>query len=94
MATYSSILAWVIPWTEEPEGLYSSWSHKVSNTTEHTHTHRGQVPFRHFVLTLLFCSLVTVCFPFSRTSHGKESLSGPLIYLKYLEQTCHRAATP
>ena len=29
MATHSSILAWEIPWTEEPGGLQS-------NTTEHT----------------------------------------------------------
>ena len=27
MATYSSILAWRIPWTEEP-GSYSPWGHK------------------------------------------------------------------
>ena len=27
MATYSSILAWRIPWTEEPVG-YSPWGHK------------------------------------------------------------------
>ena len=27
MATHSSILAWEIPWTEEPSG-YSSWDHK------------------------------------------------------------------
>jgi len=27
MATHSSILAWRIPWTEEPEG-YSPWSLK------------------------------------------------------------------
>ena len=33
MATYSSILAWRIPWTEEPTG-YISWSHKESDTTE------------------------------------------------------------
>ena len=26
MATYSSILAWRIPWTEEPAG-YSPWGH-------------------------------------------------------------------
>ena len=37
MATYSSILAWKIPWTEELPG-YSPWGHKESNTTEHTHT--------------------------------------------------------
>ena len=28
MATYSSILAWKIPWTEEPVG-YSPWSRRV-----------------------------------------------------------------
>ena len=26
MATHSSILAWRIPWTEEPGGLQSTWS--------------------------------------------------------------------
>ena len=34
MATHSSILAWRIPWTEEPGRLYSSWGHRESNTTE------------------------------------------------------------
>ena len=29
MATHSSILAWRIPWTEEPGGLPSMWSHRV-----------------------------------------------------------------
>ena len=38
MATHSSILAWRIPWTEEP-GSYSPWGHKESYMTEHTHTH-------------------------------------------------------
>ena len=33
MATHSSILAWRIPWTEEP-GKPSPWSHKVSDTPE------------------------------------------------------------
>ena len=28
MVTYSSILAWRIPWTEETDGLYSPWGHK------------------------------------------------------------------
>ena len=31
MATHSSILAWRIPWTEEPGGL---WGRKESDTTE------------------------------------------------------------
>ena len=33
MATHSSILAWKIPWTEEPGGL-QSMGHKESDTTE------------------------------------------------------------
>ena len=33
MATYSRILAWRIPWTEEPGGLQSMGSQK-SDTTE------------------------------------------------------------
>ena len=33
MAIHSSILAWRIPWTEEPEG-YSPSSHKESDTAE------------------------------------------------------------
>ena len=37
MATHSSILAWKIPWTEEPGCLRSMWS---LETTEHTHTHK------------------------------------------------------
>ena len=38
MATHPSILAWRIPWTEEPGG-YSPWGRKESDTTERlTHT--------------------------------------------------------
>ena len=29
MATHSSILAWRIPWTEEPDSLQSMGSHRV-----------------------------------------------------------------
>ena len=31
MATHSSILAWRIPWTEEPGGLQSMGSQRVGN---------------------------------------------------------------
>jgi len=33
MATYSNILAWEIPWTEEP-GRYSPFGYKELDTTE------------------------------------------------------------
>ena len=36
MATHSSILAWEIPWTEEPGGTYSSSGCKKSDMTEVT----------------------------------------------------------
>ena len=35
MATHSSILAWRIPWTGEPDGLQSTGSQRVSEK-EHT----------------------------------------------------------
>ena len=38
METYSSILAWQIPWTEEPGGPQSLGSQR-DLVTEHTHTH-------------------------------------------------------
>ena len=38
MATHSTILAWRIPWTEEPVGLHSPWGHKASDITEAINT--------------------------------------------------------
>ena len=40
MATHSSILAWKIPWTEEPGG-YSPWARKKNMTevTEYADSH-------------------------------------------------------
>ena len=37
MATHSSILAWRVPWTEEPGGLQST-GRKESDTTEQART--------------------------------------------------------
>ena len=41
MATYSSILAWKIPWMEKPGRLQSMGSQRVGHSwaTEHTHTY-------------------------------------------------------
>ena len=35
ITTHSSIIAWEIPWTEEPRG---PWGHKEVGHNEHTHT--------------------------------------------------------
>ena len=44
MATHSSILAWRIPWTEEPDGLQSMGLQTIRHniTTEHTHRHNSK----------------------------------------------------
>ena len=46
MATHSSILAWRIPWTEEPGELHSM-DHNELDVTEHvrgdTHTHKNHI---------------------------------------------------
>ena len=34
ITTCSSVLAWRIPWTEEPGGLYSPWGCKEPDLTE------------------------------------------------------------
>ena len=36
LATYSSVLAWRVPWTEERGELHSPWGHRESDTTEAT----------------------------------------------------------
>ena len=39
MATHSSILAWEIPWEEEPGRLWSMGSQRVNLVTEHARMH-------------------------------------------------------
>ena len=53
METHSSILAWEIPWREEPGGLQSMGSQRVGHdwsylayTHTHTHTQSDSVPWR------------------------------------------------
>ena len=40
-AAYSSILAWRIPWTEEPGGLQSIESQRVRHDLAHTRAHKS-----------------------------------------------------
>ena len=45
VATHSRIFAWEIPWTEEPVGLHSPWSHKeldMNEAIEHSGTHTAE----------------------------------------------------
>ena len=46
MVTHSSILAWKIPWTEEPGGLWSMGSQSVRHDRGHTQNSQGCVSFK------------------------------------------------
>ena len=74
MATHSSILAWEIPWTEEPGGL-QSWGHKDLDTAEHVHTH--SVPGA-WLCTLLGPSITFVTHPHIRPSRIINSFGAPV----------------
>ena len=43
MATHSSILAWKIPWTEEPGRLQSMGSQRVTTEASEHHTHASPI---------------------------------------------------
>ena len=44
MATHSSLLAWKIPWTEEPDGLQSTGSRESDTTEQPPHVHSAPGP--------------------------------------------------
>ena len=100
MATHSSILAWRIPWMEEPGG-YSLWGPKESDTTQRLNT------FFTFILAVavglrvpnicLFSplcphwDLILATVPSLGGEHGKE-ITGcffPSCYYQVQEQSFH-----
>ena len=56
MATNSNILAWRIPWTEEPGGLYSPWGCKELDMTEQLTLHTIDTCFWACYTLLLICA--------------------------------------
>ena len=56
MAAHSSILAWRIPWTEEPDGLESLGSQRVG----HSWSHWAQADFPHLV-SLCVTTSTSIC---------------------------------
>ena len=58
MATHSSILAWRIPWTEEPDGLQSMESQRDGHDWATSHTH-GMINI--WGITKLFPKVAAQC---------------------------------
>ena len=66
MATHSRILAWRIPWTEEPGRLQSIVSHRVGhNSSDLAHTHSKRTEIKESpsgsISQLRACSLIKEC---------------------------------
>ena len=79
MATHSSILAWRIPWTEEPGGLQSMGSQRVKNdlVSKHTCWYTEIQLVSHTAVTTSnvakFTSVLIICLLFSTNkSHHLE----------------------
>ena len=75
MVTHSSILAWEIPWMEEPGGLYSPRSGKSwTRLSTHAHTLYPECLFSLIIgILYLSTSLIHFSLPASPTSGNQES---------------------
>ena len=69
MATHSSILAWKIPWTEEPGGLQSTGSKGVRHDWAHRHSLTQKSPRVKFYMPFTLKSTKLKC-AFSGISSG------------------------
>ena len=75
MATHSSILAWEIPWTEEPGGLQSmrsqSWTHWATNTF--THQRKPLESLKQGTYDLVRCDFPKWHYDYRRERLGEDS---------------------
>ena len=58
MATHSSILAWRIPWAEEPDELQSIGSQTVRHDQATTHTHNSRDEINTPILSEIWKKLI------------------------------------
>ena len=74
MTTHSSILAWKIPWTEEPVRLHSPKGHKELAMTEHLSAHTRAHTHTHMLLFVLSAYESTI------TSKHKIEFEKDIVY--------------
>ena len=58
IATYTSILAWRIPWTEEPGRLQSMASQSRTRLSDYTHTRAFST---YYLLKSIIISIISIC---------------------------------
>ena len=71
MATHSSIVAWRIPWTEEPDGLQSMGSQIVR--------HDSATSLLRFILTMDSPNIIDLGSPFCPSIRGSRVISRTLL---------------
>ena len=83
MATHSSILAWRIPWTEEPDRLYSPWGCKELNMTATKHTYIPSESLCSYFKkeSVGVCTCVHVCMCVCVHKHIRNPLSSSLNFI-------------
>ena len=57
MTTYSSILAWKIPWTEEAGGLQSMGLQRLQRDLVTQHVHKHMCIYLNYIIILVVCKL-------------------------------------
>ena len=83
MATHSSILAWKIPWTEEPGGLQSIGLQSQTQLSLHRHTSNNFIPINltnmgNVIIPSSFCNLSYKY----RINYKKKNFGGQISYFK------------
>ena len=82
MATHSSILAWKIPWTEEPGGLQSIGLQSQTQLSLHRHTSNNFIPIHLTNMgNVIIPSLCNLAYKY-RINYKKKSLGGQISYVK------------
>ena len=95
MATRSSILAWRMPWTEEPGGPQSMGSQRVRHDWVTEHTQRGwsdSLKLRTVVLSCLCCPLPTahpLFTPLNKSAAPRVPWHPPFLAPKFLSILHH-----
>ena len=79
MATYSSILTWQIPWTEDPGGLQSMGWWRVRHTELCMHTHYFGLFLNSIIVSILFFSILSLL-----KAHHLDGCSGLMAEISFV----------
>ena len=72
MVTHSCILAWEIPWTEDPGGLQSMGSQRVGQDL----AAKPPIILNKYIHTVTYTKLIKPCVPMTHVNLGKQVTSG------------------